>query len=88
MAYGRSTTQTKPSKLKPCNHAVLCPARHHFWAATVKLELKVNESLGGYCAFQPEPSVISRKSAKKEEATAFWAVASKKFNKCAVAVAS
>ena len=39
IAYGRSTTQTKPSKLKPCNHAVLCPARHHFWAATVKLEL-------------------------------------------------
>jgi len=49
---------------------------------------KTNGSLGGYCAFQPEPSVISRKSAKKEEATAFWAVASKKFNKCAVAVAS
>ena len=26
MAYGRSTTQIKPSKLKPCNHAGFCPA--------------------------------------------------------------
>lgn len=27
------------------NHAILCPAWHHFWAATVKLELRQTHRL-------------------------------------------